>query len=184
MCVCVELYILYIHYIYVYIIYIYIIHTLYIYIYIIHTLYIYIIHTLYIYMYTQDARNHPQNHLNLFFLGVHKTLQNFTFADPYLREIIEVKSVLIGGDHGIMETWNLDWLSHHIGNGISSSQLTKSIIFQRGRAKNHQPVALKNWIHHDSSYWILFVNLILLNLVRLFTWSFQENVATPTKTRN
>lgn len=54
------------------------------------------IHCIYvIYIYTQDARNHPQNHLHLFFRCV--ALQHFTFADPYLREIIEVKSVLIGG---------------------------------------------------------------------------------------
>ena len=37
-----------------------------------------------------------------------------------------------------MEPWNLDWLSHHIGNGMSSSQLTKSIIFQRGRSTTNQ----------------------------------------------
>ena len=33
--------------------------------------------------------------------------------------------------------------------GISSSQLTKSIIFQRGRAKNHQP---ENLIHQVQLY--------------------------------
>ena len=37
---------------------------------------------------------------------------------------------------GTMEFW---MTFHSVGNGMSSSQLTKSIIFQRGRAKNHQP---------------------------------------------
>jgi hypothetical protein len=42
-----------------------------------------------IYIYTQDARNHPQNHLHLFFLVcvALQQQQHFTFADPYLREI-------------------------------------------------------------------------------------------------
>ena len=36
---------------------------------------------------------------------------------------------------------HLDDFSHHIGNGMSSSQrtFTHSIIFQRGRAQSHQP---------------------------------------------
>ena len=33
-------------------------------------------------------------------------------------------------------------LSHHIGNGMSSSQLTKSIIFQRGRYTTNQMITV------------------------------------------
>ena len=61
------------------------------------------------------------------------------------------KQQLVGGDwnHGLL------WLSHHLGNG-KSSQLTKSIIFQRGWWFNHQPEQRWGWIiqqtcgfHHD-----------------------------------
>jgi hypothetical protein len=45
--------------------------------------------------------------------------------------------ILLGGDwnHGILNDFPI--LSHHIGNGIIIPTDFHSIIFQRGRAKNH-----------------------------------------------
>ena len=54
-----------------------------------------------------------------------------------------------------LEPWNFEWLSHHIGNGMSSSQLTKSIILQRGRYTTNQlyTIILQNDSKQDSDGW-------------------------------
>ena len=72
-----------------------------VFIYIIVELYILYIHYIYVckYIYTQDARNHPQNHLHLFFFGVRCVA---TATTLHLRRSLSqgnqwlVKSVLIG----------------------------------------------------------------------------------------
>ena len=75
---------------------------------------------------------------------------------------------LVGGwNHGIL------WLSHHIGNGMSSSQLTFTPwFFQRGGWLNHQPVLALPMVKqkHWNSSWKLYPDVFLKGST--ISWDF------------